>query len=211
MNLSRPELNETQEITIGVVIAVIFVIAGTIFTITQDIDIDKIQSYLFQAQTELELSSDLVLGDAFVGFAIAVTFAFELIPQMAQFIGVGAIGVRLLQTGFNPWIFAGVVAVGKLFGQMILYTVGWYIAKIHGREFKMMEVIGEWFHKWHFVVFLFPPWMGIIGDGIMLGAGHQGINPIRMIPILLATNYGEALRWIIPTIGQLELSDTIEG
>ena len=64
--------------------------------------------------------------------------------------------------------------------------------------------------KYHYFVFVLPPWTGIVGDGIMLGAGHESISLVRIMPILFASNYADMLRWVLPAKGQLELSEIID-
>ncbi len=201
-------MDEQKEIIAGIGIGFIAVGFLTYFAILYEFSLDE---FFTVFKEQIQISATLIEGDNFVLFAVAVNYFYEVIPQTVQFISISAITVRLLQTGFNPWILAGFMAVGRLTGQMILYMAGYYIRQRHDHEFKIMEVINGLFHKFHFFVFILPPWTGIVGDGIMLGAGHEEINPIKMIPILLASNYGDALRWIVPTMAQLELSDAIQN
>ena len=152
-----------------------------------------------------------IADDDFIRFAVLVEFVWELLPQTAQIIGLGAITTRLLQRGFNPFILAFITATGRLIGHLILYGLGALIQALHKKEYDIMESVDHYFRKYHFLMFILPPWLGVVGDGIMLYAGHQHISLLRIIPILWISNYGDALRWILPTLGQIEISDVIEG
>ena len=44
----------------------------------------------------------------------------------------------------------------------------------------------------------------------MLTAGHQKINPFRIMPILFIGNLADAYKWIFYDLGQIELVQSFE-
>lgn len=158
---------------------------------------------------EFEDFFDDVGSDDFLSFAITVEILYELLPQTAQVLGLGAITTRLLSTGINPFILGLLTATARLGGQMILYAVGRFvIARFVIKNKRKEASTNHFMHKYHYVVFLFPAWLGAFGDLIMLTAGHQKINPIKMIPFLFAGNLADAYKWIFWDLGQIEVANS---
>lgn len=189
-----------KEILIGLTAGIIIVIA---INLTQPEAFFSIAQFFDFGELGFEINDD------FEVFALTINFLYEIIPQSAQLISVGAIGTVLLQRGFNPFVFGLVIGAGKLTGQMTLYTIARVIR--HKGKWGDNSTVNHWLHKYHFLVFFFPAWTGTLGDIIMLYAGHQKISPIRIIPILFTSNVLEAYRWIFPQMGQLEIIDGIGG
>ena len=76
--------------------------------------------FFFDEPMELNLE---IPDDNFTRFALAVTFAYDALPTIAQQFSISAITVQLLMTGFSPIILAVISALGLLTGQMLLYVV----------------------------------------------------------------------------------------
>ena len=151
----------------------------------------------------------LCFGNRALTFAILVEFGYELLPQTAQVLGLGAITTRLLSSGINPFILGLITATGRLIGQMILYSIGRFvIARFLFKNKKKQASANHFMHKYRYVVFLFPAWLGAFGDFIMITAGHQKINPLKMIPFLFAGNLADAYKWIFWDLGQIELANS---
>lgn len=158
---------------------------------------------------EFEDFFDDVASDDFLTFAIGVEIGYELLPQTAQILGLGAITTRLLSSGINPFILGLLTATARLGGQMILYAVGRYVVAKFVIKNKRKEASASHFmHKYRYVVFLFPAWLGAFGDFIMITAGHQKINPLKMIPFLFAGNLADAYKWIFWDLGQIEVANS---
>lgn len=163
--------------------------------------------FFFDELMELNLE---IPDDNFTRFALAVTFAYDALPTIAQQFSISAITVQLLMTGFSPIILAVISALGLLTGQMILYLVGMFIRKVHKGSFGDIAGNHHFLHKYHFLIYFAVPFVGILGDGAMLYSGHQRINPIRIIPFLFIADLASTARWIIPTVAELELSEAIK-
>ena len=159
---------------------------------------------------EFEEFFGMVEDDEFVAFALALEFGWELLPQTAQVLGLGAITVRLLQTGINPIILGVFTALGRLGGQIILYYAGRLLAKFVFKKKSGQATASHFMHKYHYLVFLFPAWLGAFGDLIMLTAGHQHINILKIIPILFVGNLADAYKWIFWDLGQIEVADSFQ-
>jgi len=159
---------------------------------------------------EFEEFFGMIADDDFLTFAVTIEFAWELLPQTVQILGLGAITTRLLQTGINPFILGLITATGRLIGQLLLYLVGRFIAKFLFKNTRKEASAMHFMHKYHFIVFLFPAFLGALGDIIMLTAGHQKINPFRIMPILFIGNLADAYKWIFYDLGQIELVQSFE-
>lgn len=147
-------------------------------------------------------------ADQFTQFAVAVNFLYELIPQTFQVIGIGAIYVKALESGASPMLFIVGGMAGKLIMQVGLYSVGKYGLSRFGKKGKVGA--SHWLHKYHFLVFLLPPFTGALGDIIMVYAGTKKIPLTRIMPILIIANLFDQIRWVLLTLGTLELIDTID-
>ena len=167
----------------------------------------------FSAMTFFDDPMELNLeipDDNFTRFALAVTFAYDMLPTIAQQFSISAITVQLLMTGFSPIILAVISAIGLLAGQMILYLVGMFVKKVHKGSFGNIAGHNHFLHKYHFLIYFSIPFVGILGDFAMIYSGHQRINPIRIIPFLFLADLASTARWIIPTVAELEIADAIK-
>ena len=163
--------------------------------------------FFFDEPMELNLE---IPDDNFTRFALAVTFAYDMLPTIAQQFSISAITVQLLMTGFSPIILAVISAIGLLAGQMILYLVGMFVKKVHKGSFGNIAGHNHFLHKYHFLIYFSIPFVGILGDFAMIYSGHQRINPIRIIPFLFLADLASTARWIIPTVAELEIADAIK-
>lgn len=157
--------------------------------------------------TELDLE---IPDDNFTRFAVVVIFLYDAMPTIAQQFSISAIGVQLLLTGFSPIILALLSAVGLLTGQMILYGVGMFIKKIHKGSIGNIAGKHHIFMKYHFLVYMMIPFIGILGDAGMLYSGHQRISPLKIIPFLFIADLASTARWIIPTMAELEIGESLQ-
>ena len=163
--------------------------------------------FFFDEPMELNLE---IPDDNFTRFALAVTFAYDMLPTIAQQFSISAITVQLLMTGFSPIILAVISAIGLLAGQMILYLVGMFVKKVHKGSFGNIAGHNHFLHKYHFLIYFSIPFVGILGDFAMIYSGHQRISPIRIIPFLFLADLASTARWIIPTVAELEIADAIK-
>ena len=154
---------------------------------------------------------ELVIAETdFEKFALTVIFLYDALPTVIQQFSISAIGVQLLLTGFSPMILAIISALGLLTGQMILYGVGMFIKKVHKGSIGNIAGKHHIFMKYHFLIYLMIPFIGILGDAGMLYSGHQRISPLRMIPFLFIADLASTARWILPTMAELEIGESLQ-
>lgn len=139
-------------------------------------------------------------------FAILVTIGYDMLPTIAQQFSISAFSIELLQSGFDPTFFVVITAFALLGGQLILYVVGMFVRKIHKGSIGNLAGRNHFLHKYHFLVFLIVPFVGILGDFVMVYSGHQRINPLKFIPFLLLGNFVSSARWVYPALLQLEIT-----
>lgn len=142
----------------------------------------------------------------FQTFALLVSFGYDVMPTVAQQFSLGAIHTELLQSGFNPTLFVIITAFALLGGQLILYLVGMFVRKVHKGSIGNLAGKNHFLHKYHFLVYLIIPFVGILGDLAMIYSGHQRINPIKIIPFLIIGDFISSARYIYPAVAQLEIS-----
>lgn len=150
------------------------------------------------------------IDDDFTRFALAVTFLYDAMPTIAQQFSISAITVQLLILGFSPILLAIISALGLLTGQMILYGVGMFVKKVHKGSIGNIAGKHHIFMKYHFLIYLMIPFVGIVGDFGMLYSGHQRISPLRIIPFLFVADLASTARWIIPTMAELEIGEALQ-
>ena len=167
------------------------------------------EPFLFQFEMPPDINLEIPDND-FTKFALAVTFAYDMLPTVAQQFSISAVTVQLLLTGFSPLLLAIISAVGLLTGQMILYVVGMVIKKVHKGSFGDIAGHHHFLHKYNFLIYFMIPFVGILGDGAMLYSGHQRISPLKIIPFLFIADLASTARWIIPTMGELEIGHSLQ-
>jgi len=202
--IDENQLKRDEEIVIIVGLALAFTIVVYADFVTEG-DLFKIMI------GEFEEFFGMIEDDEFIQFALAVEFFYEWLPQTLQILGLGAITTRLLMTGINPFILGLLTASGRLIGQIILYFVGKFLARVVFKKKAKEAPASHFMHKYRYIVFLFPAWLGAFGDLIMLTAGHQHINLLKIIPFLFAGNLADAYKWIFWDLGQIEVADTFQG
>jgi len=156
----------------------------------------------FIDEVQVAMTDDLVM------FANMVNFLYEIVPQSFQVLGIGAIYVKALETGISPALFVITGVGGKLIGQVLLFYFG---AKILARKKHSFAGASHWMHKYHYLVFLIPPFGGALGDLIMVFAGQQKIKLMRILPILLIADVVDQIRWVLWTLATLETVDIVTG
>lgn len=154
-------------------------------------------------------NSTVNTNDDFTVFALVTNFLYGFIPQTFQLFGVSAISTVILIRGFNPLIFGLIVAFGMLIGHFIIYYVFRFGFHHNKKGLGGLASATHILHKYHFVAFLFVPWISIGGDALMIIAGHQRINPFKMAPILFISDLASAYWWIFVALGQLEIGNSI--
>jgi membrane protein DedA with SNARE-associated domain len=139
-------------------------------------------------------------------FAIIVSLGYDAMPTVAQQFSLGAIHTELLQSGFDPNLFVVLTAFALLGGQLILYLVGMIVRRVQKGSLGNLAGKNHFLHKYHFLIYLIIPFVGILGDLAMIYSGHQRINPLKFLPFLFIGDLISSARWIYPAVAQLEIS-----
>lgn len=196
-------MKRNEEIVIVAGLAITFAIVVYVSFVTE--------MDLFEIMVgEFEEFFGMIEDDDFLQFAITVEILWELIPQTAQVLGLGAITIGLLRTGINPFILGLITATARLGGQLIMYVVGRLLAKFIFKNKAKEASAMHFMHKYRFLVFLFPAWLGALGDIIMIIAGQQKISFIKIVPFLFIGNLLDAYKWIFWDLGQIGVADSFE-
>jgi len=196
MNKKQDKILYILAIGLAVILVLTFVFNFDLFTATQNLGMN-------------ELNLDYEDND-FTRFAVVAIFLYDTLPTIAQQFSISAISVQLLISGFSPLILAILSAVGLLTGQMILYVVGMFLKKVHKGSIGDIAGKNHWLHKYHFLVFMAIPFIGILGDAGMIYAGHQRANPLKIMPFLFIADLASTARWILPTMAELEIGDALQ-
>ncbi len=186
--------SEKHQIRIALLIGLIAVVVLSIYNF-------NVFSFMLY---DLEID---IPDDDFVRFAILVNIGYDMLPTVAQQFSIGATTTQLLMTGFSPLLLAIISAFALMAGQMILYVVGMLLRKVHKGSIGDLASKSHFLHEHHFLIYLMIPFVGILGDAVMIYSGHQRINPVKIIPFLLIANFASSLRWILSTLGQLEIAE----
>lgn len=147
--------------------------------------------------------------DNFTKFALIVSMLYEAIPSVAKHLySASIISDKLLIQGFSPILFGVLLGIGQLIGQMVLYVVGMFVKHVHKGGIGNLASSNHFLHQHHFLIYLTVPFIGLLGDALMLYSGHERINPIKMIPFLLASNIADNLKWVYTQMFNLRLSES---
>ena len=148
---------------------------------------------------------DKAVDDAFVMFGIMAIFLYEMIPSAFRLLGTTGFFIGLLQEGFNPFMLILIAVIGRVVGWYILYLLGRFIFRIFKGQHRSLADAGHFLHKYRLIVFFTVPFLGALGDLIMVIAGHQRIGFIKILPFLFLSVIIRYSIWLYITIGQINL------
>jgi len=152
---------------------------------------------------------DKFLTDNFVRLGISVIFFYELIPFTFRFITDSGFFVGLINAQINPIALLLITALGKLTGYYLLYLIGRFISRILRGKTKELASAEHFLHKYKFFIFVAVPFLGSIGDLVVLIAGHERIGFARIAPLLFFSSVLRTSIWLFPFMAQLQLPDLI--
>jgi len=155
--------------------------------------------------TEIATSFDKAFADAFVMFGILAIFAYEFVPTVFRLLGTTGFFIGLLQQGFNPFVLILIASIGRLGGWFVLYILGRFIFRIFKGQSKDLASADHFLHKYRLIIFFTIPFLGVLGDLIIVIAGHQRLGFARIAPFLFMANIIRYSIWLYVTIGQIEL------
>ncbi len=155
--------------------------------------------------TEVATVADKFFSDSFIMIGTLAIFLYEMIPTAFRLLGTTGFFIGLLNQGFNPFTLVLIAVLGRLVGWYILYLVGRFIFRIFKGEHRSLSDAGHFLHKYRLIVFFTVPFLGALGDLVMIIAGHQRIGFARIAPFLLLSVIIRYSIWLYVTIGQIEL------
>ncbi len=199
---SLTELVDHKRVTIPIIIAVLF-----IFVLVYVVGLSVIED-IFSPDI-FGFAGEKFLNDNFVRLGILVIFFYELIPFTFRFITDSGFFVGLLQAQISPIVLLLLVVTGKLTGYYILYMIGRGVSRILRGKNKELAGAEHILHKYKFFVFLAVPFLGSVGDVIVLIAGHERLGFIRIAPLLFFSSILRTSIWLFPFMAQLKLPELL--
>jgi len=148
---------------------------------------------------------DKMFEDAFVMVGIIAIFLYELVPTAFRLLGTTGFFIGLLDEGFNPFVLILIASVGRLVGYFILYIVGRLIFRVFKGKHRALADAEHFLHKYRLIVFFTVPFLGALGDLVVVIAGHQRIGFIKIAPFLFLSVIIRYSIWLYITIGQINL------
>ena len=199
---SLTQLVDHKRVTIPIIIAVIF-----IFVLVYLVGLSVIEDVF--SPDIFGFAGEKFLEDNFVRLGILVIFFYELIPFTFRFITDSGFFVGLLQAQISPIVLLLLVVLGKLTGYYILYIIGRGVSRILRGKNKELAGAEHILHKYKFFVFLAVPFLGSVGDIIVLIAGHERLGFARIAPLLFISSIVRTSIWLFPFMAQLKLPDLL--
>lgn len=190
-----------KRITIPLVIAGIVILFLTFTGL--DIVEDIVSPDLF------EVTGEKFLNDNFTRLGILVIFFYELIPFTFRFITNSGFFVGLIEGDVSPIAILLITALGKLVGYYILYMIGRGFSRIIRGKNKELAGAEHILHRYKYLIFTVLPFLGSLGDLVMLIAGHERVGFLKVAPLLFISSIARIAIWLFPFMAQLQLPDLI--
>jgi len=198
---SLTQLVDHKRVTIPIIIAVLFIFGVYL------IGLEEIES-IFSPDI-FGFTGEMFLNDNFVRLGILVIFFYELIPFTFRFITDSGFFVGLLQSNISPIVLLLITALGKLAGYYLLYMIGRGVSRILRGRNKELAGAEHILHQYKFFVFLAVPFLGSVGDIVVLIAGHERLGFARIAPLLFFSSILRISIWLFPFMAQLQLPDLL--
>lgn len=183
------------------------IIAGLFIGLLIVVDLHEVEQIL--SPDIFSNAGEKFLNDNFSRLGILVIFFYELIPFTFRFITNSGFFVGLLDGGISPIAILIIVASGKLVGYYILYMIGRGVSRILKGKDKELAGAEHILHKYKYLVFTVLPFLGSLGDLVMLIAGHERIGFLKVAPLLFISSVARIAIWLFPFMAQLNLPDLI--
>jgi membrane protein YqaA with SNARE-associated domain len=126
----------------------------------------------------------IISSQFFINFGLFALFLVSAIPQILT-ITNEIIFVPLLDAGIHPFFIVVVAGLGAVLGDFIEYNIGRGINILRGN--KGSENANHLLHKYRLPIFLVTPFLLIIGDIVLIIAGHERIGFKKIFPIVLVS------------------------
>ena len=189
--------NVHREITLPVLIILsviaIYVVAGA----------NDLQA-IIKAET-ITSTTERFFDDVYIKIGFISIFLYELVPTVFRLLSTTGFYIGLLNEGINPMILVIVASIGRIFGFYLLYLLGRFLYRIFKKKDRELADADHLLHKYSMIVFFLVPYFGVLGDIIIIVAGHQRIGFLKMIPMLFLSTVLRNAIWIYLTIAQIQV------
>lgn len=132
------------------------------------------------------LYQSIIHSEFFINFGLLALFFLSAIPLLVT-ITNEVFFVPLLNAGIHPFYIVLVAGLGAILGDFIEYNIGRGIKIIRGN--KDSAKADHLLHKYRLPIFLVTPFLLIVGDVIMIIAGHEKIGFRNIFPIVLVSQF----------------------
>lgn len=188
-------------------ITIPLVIAGLFILLLMFAGLDIVEDIL--SPNIIGVTGDKFLNDNFSRLGILVIFFYELIPFTFRFITNSGFFVGLLDSGISPIAILLITALGKLVGYYILYMIGRGVSRVLSGKNKQLAGAEHILHKYKYLIFTVLPFLGSLGDLVMLIAGHERIGFLKIAPLLFISSIARIAIWLFPFMAQLQLPELL--
>jgi len=197
------KISKHKEFTIPILLAIGFLV----FILSTNMEfIEFFDDFISVNPSE---TFQLFLEDNFVKFGLSTIFLYEFIPSIFRIIGTSGFYVGLLDSGVSPMMLILLTAIGKLGGQYLLYMLGRFLFRIFKGGNKDLARADHLLHKYRIIIFFVIPYIGTLGNIVMVIAGHERLGFARIAPILFVSNVIRTGTWLFFFIGEMELASIL--
>ena len=126
----------------------------------------------------------IIHSQFFINFGLLALFLVSAIPQILT-ITNEIIFVPLLDADIHPFYIVLVAGLGAVLGDFIEYNIGKGINIIRGN--KENAKADHLIHRYRLPIFLITPFLLIVGDIVLIIAGHERIGFKKIFPIVLVS------------------------
>src|SRR3990172_1900646 len=134
--------------------------------------------------------------NVYVKIGFLSIFLYELVPSVFRLLSTTGFYIGLLNEGINPMVLIILTSVGRIVGFYLLYILGRFLYRIFKKKTKEMADANHILHKYKIIIFFLLPFFGVVGDAVMIVAGHQRIGFLKVVPLLFLSNVLRTAIWL---------------
>lgn len=157
----------------------------------------------------IQFSVEQFFESAFTKIGILTIFFYSMIPSIFRILGTGGVLVRLLDAGISPMFILIVNVAGWIVGQYGLYLLGRFAFKLFKKEKQTIAKSEHWLRKYRLAVYIAIPFVGTLGELLLVFSGHQRLGFRKILPLLIIGDTAKVGIWLLWTMGQLKLPEIL--
>jgi len=143
--------------------------------------------------------------NVYVKIGFVSIFLYELVPSVFRLLSTTGFYIGLLNQGINPMALIIITSIGRVIGLYLLYLLGRFLYRIFKKKNRELADADHLLHKYKIIIFFLIPFFGVLGDLVMVVAGHQRIGFVKVIPLLFLSNVLRTAIWLYVTIAQIQV------